>query len=326
MRQVKSQIIRTRINQDWNASRLTAVGISESQVRAANLRIEQFLKAVSRYPVSFNLLSAGPWDGVSVIAIFYKYIQRGRYRRHVLHRIRTNGRVALPLPAKIKAAQEYKPSYSRLLVLRRQLTQTFKGSAVDLDIKNVYAVLGGPSRLDLLALQRYYVFNRYKNLMYLLDLIQVVQITARLGAVPLLGDVISKGLIRNRRKGQRRFIRLIQAVINHARTGAYTQYRPDGWRIELYGKLDGQLRAKRHLLTFGYVSYQDLTEELDYVQRTINTKFGAFGLKLWAHPAEMDTANDPFKGQLLTAGVKQTAKPVRKPHRSKSTAIGRKGK
>ena len=318
--------MRTRVNQDWNASRLTALGISESQVRQANLRIEQFLKAVSRYPVSFSLLSSGPWDGVSVVAIFYKYIQRGRYRRHILHRIRTNGRVALPLPAKIKAAQEYKPNYSRLLILRRQLVQTFKGSTVDLDIKNIYAFLGGSSRLDLLALQRYYVFNRYKNLMYLLDLIQVVQVTARLGAVPLLGDVISKGLIRNRRKGQRHFIRLIQAVINHARTGAYTQYRPDGWRIELYGKLDGQLRAKRHLLTFGYVSYQDLTEELNYVQRTINTKFGAFGLKLWAHPAELDTNTSPFKRQLLTAGIKQTAKLVRKSHRSKAITIGRKGK
>lgn len=323
MRQVKSQAIRTSVIQDWNSTGLSALGVSEAQARQTELRIDQLLKAVSAFPVSFSILSTGIWDGVSVISLFYKYIQRGRYRRHILHQIRTNNQVALSMPNKIKASQGYKLHYLRLARLRRQLGRIFNGIQVDLDIKNVFAFQGNASRLDLLSLQQYYVFNRYKNLMYLLDLIQVVQLTARLGAAPLLADAISKGLIRNRRKGQRRFIRLIQAVINHARSGAFVQYRPDGWRIELYGKLDGQLRAKRHLLTFGHVSYQELPENLDYVQRTINTKFGSFGLKLWVHPSNVDNTSLVQQQLLTPSASSRRPKPKSK---VKKRPVGRKGK
>ena len=316
MRQVKSQTIRTSVIQDWSSTGLSAVGVSETQARQAELRIDQLLKAVSAFPLSFSIISAGIWDGLSIISVFYKYIQRGRYRRHILYRIRSNNQVALSVPNKIKASQNYKPHYFRLARLRRQLKSIFKGAVIDLDIKNIFAFQGASSRLDLLTLQKYYIFNRYKNLMYLLDLIQVVQLTARLGSAPLLGDIISKGLIRNRRKGQRRFIRLIQAVIDHARSGAYGQHRPDGWRIELFGKLDGQLRAKRHLLTFGHVSYQELPEKLDYVQRTISTKFGSFGLKLWVHPAATENPA-VVKQQLLTSVTNRRKAKIRVVRKSK---------
>lgn len=322
MRQVKSQAIRTSVIQDWRSTGLSSVGVSEAQARQAELRIDQLLKSVSAFPISFSIISTGVWDGLSVISTFYKYIQRGRYRRHILHLIHTNNQVALSLPNKIKASQEYKLHYLRLSTLRHQLIRTFNGAQVDLDVKNIFAFQGKASRLDLLTLQKYYVFNRYKNLMYLLDLIQVVQLTARLGAAPLLGDIVSKGLIRNRRKGQRRFIRLIQAVVDHARSGAFTQYRPDGWRLELYGKLDGQLRAKRHLLTFGHVSYQELPENLEYVQRTINTKFGSFGLKLWVHPSTIDNTT-VVQNQLQTPRLQNRTK-TKSHGRHKSK--GRKGK
>ena len=306
MRQVKSQALRTGVNQDWGVSAFAAAGAGKARV----VYIHQLLKAVSRYPVMINYSASTAGSKVSVV--FYKYIQRARYRRSVLHRIRSGIVQAGSLEAKVKQSHGYTFSFARLRTAKLAL-QGFLDSTVSLAVNNVYAIAGGPARLDLMKLQHFYVFNRYKNLLYLLDLIQSVQITGRFGARPLFADVFSKGLIRNRRKGQRRFLRLTQSVINHARETAQVQYRPDGWRMEVYGKLDGQLRAKRHLLTFGHVSYQKLPVPMNYTQRTIDTKFGAFGLKLWT---QIPTISLPMSAQFTTPTL-NSRKPRNKSFRRK---------
>lgn len=293
MRQVKSQAIRTGVNQDWGVS--TFAGQKPAHVRL--LYIHQLLKAVSRYPVTINYSEANAASSVSII--FYKYIQRARYRRSVLHRIRSGAVQNASLETKVKQSQGYAFGFTRASAATAALQQLL-GRSIVLNVSNVYALVGGPARLDLLKVQHYYVFNRYKNLLYLMDLIQSVQIATRFGARPLFADVFSKGLIRNRRKGQRRFLRLTQAVINHARETSQVQYHPDGWRMEIYGKLDGQLRAKRHLLTFGHVSYQKLTVPLNYTQRSIDTKFGAFGVKLWTRVPALTL---PVSGQFRTPSL-----------------------
>lgn len=298
MRQVKSHAIRTGVNQDWGVSAVTATPAGKARLLYAH----QLLKSISGYPVASTYSEAA--EGGTLSAIFYKYIQRARYRRSVLHRIRSGALRSVPLEGKIKQAQGYALGFSRVTVAKAALAR-LTGQSVTVDVANVYALVGGPARLDLLKIQHYYVFNRYKNLLYLLDLIQGVQVAARFGARPLFADVFSKGLIRNRRKGQRRFLRLTQAVINHARETAQVHCRPDGWRLELFGKLDGQLRAKRHLLTFGHVSYQKLPAPLNYTQRTIDTKFGAFGLKLWIRIPNLLL---PSAGQILTPAL-STRKP-----------------
>ncbi len=293
MRQVKSQAIRTGVNQDWGVS----VFLGHAGGKARLLYIHQLLKAVSSYPVNVEYSYSNDVHHVSVV--FYKYIQRARLRRTALHRARNGGLRAASADLKIRQSQGYALNFSRVAVAQAALAKLLDGP-VQLTARNVYSVVGGPARLDLIQLQRYYVFNRYKNLLYLLDLIQSVQVAARFGARPLFADVFSKGLIRNRRKGQRRYLRLVQAVINHARETAQVQCRPDGWRMELYGKLDGQLRAKRHLLTFGHVSYQKLSVPLNYTQRTIDTKFGAFGVKLWIR---LPAVIRPVAGQFVTSAM-----------------------
>jgi hypothetical protein len=273
MRQVKSQALRTGVNQDWGMS-----AYASPVRRTAKLYIKQALKQVSRYPVSISRQQTP--KGVTVSTVFYKYIQRARYRRSVLFLVRSAALKGRSPEAKVMAAQTYGFSFKRLHVVQSAL-EALCGSSVSLSIHNVYAVVDGTMRVDLLSIQRYYVFNRFKNLMYLMDLVQTTQLAVRFGSGSLFADAFSKGLIRNRRKGQRRFLRLAQAVITHARDTTQVQYRPDGWRLELFGKVDGQLRAKRHLLKFGNVSYQKSSQPLNYVQRTVATKFGTFGLKLW---------------------------------------------
>ena len=311
MRQVKSQAIRTGVNQDWGVSAFAG----QKPAHARLLYTHQLLKAVSGYPVSINYTESGATPSVSVV--FYKYIQRARYRRSVLHRIRYGAGQNAPLETKVKQSQGYSFGFTRLSAAKAALQQLL-GREIALNVANVYALVGGPARLDLLKVQHYYVFNRYKNLLYLMDLIQSVQITACFGARPLFADVFSKGLIRNRRKGQRRFLRLTQAVINHARETSQVQYRPDGWRMEIYGKLDGQLRAKRHLLTFGHVSYQKLPVPLNYTQRTVDTKFGAFGVKLWTRVPALAL---PSSGQFRTSSLG-----ARKPRRKFNRRPHKKGK
>ena len=307
MRQVKSQALRTGVNQDWGVSAFRAPGAG----RARLLYIHQLLKSVSRYPVAVAFRATA--DGAEIQATFYKYIQRGRLRRTALHRARSGGGRSLDLNGKIRQSQGYALSFSRVLAAEAALLR-LTGQKTMVEVRNVYATLGGPARLDLLKIQHYYVFNRYKNLLYLLDLVQRTQVAARFGAGPLFADIFSKGLIRNRRKGQRRFLRLVQAVVNHARDTAQVHCRPDGWRLEVYGKLDGQLRAKRHLLTFGHVSYQSLPTPINYTQRTIDTKFGAFGIKLWIRLPAVPVA---AAGQLLTSALA-----ARKPRR---TVVNRRG-
>jgi hypothetical protein len=301
MRQVKSQAIRTGVNQDWGVSAFRGSAAGKARL----LYIHQLLKTVSAYPVNVDYSSVG--GEASISALFYKYIQRARYRRSVLHRIRSGALRARPIDQKIRHSQGYALGFGRIAAAQAALQRLVR-QGITLEIRNVYSVLGGPARLDLLQIQRYYVFNRYKNLLYLMDLIQRTQVAARFGARSLFADVFSKGLIRNRRKGQRRYLRLVQAVINHARETAQVQCRPDGWRVEIYGKLDGQLRAKRHLFTFGYVSYQKLPIPLNYTQRTIDTKFGAFGVKLWIRlPSVALPAAGQFRTPVLT-GRKPRAK------------------
>jgi hypothetical protein len=294
MRQVKSQAIRTGVNQDWGVSAFHGSAAGKARL----LYIHQFLKTVSAYPVNVEYSSVGGEAFVS--ALFYKYIQRARYRRSVLHRIRSGALCARSIDQKVRHSRGYALGFGRVATAQATLQKRLFGQGITLEIRNVYSVIGGPARLDLLQIQRYYVFNRYKNLLYLMDLIQRTQVAARFGARPLFADVFSKGLIRNRRKGQRRYLRLVQAVINHARETAQVQCRPDGWRMEIYGKLDGQLRAKRHLLTFGHVSYQKLSIPLNYTQRTIDTKFGAFGVKLWVR---LPNVTLPVAGQFRTPAL-----------------------
>lgn len=310
MRQVKSQAIRTGVNQEWGGSVLAPIADVCRTERAAELYVQHVLKSVSRYPVSFEFTQTVA-VGSTVASVFYKYIQRGRYRRQALHRARTGGLRARSLPEKTLLAQSYALSHARLMAARTVICRLV-GPSTTVEIRNVYALLGAPMRLDLMAVQHYYTFNRYRNLMYLLDAIQGVQLTTRLGCVALLGDVVSKGLIRNRRKGQRRFVRLLEAVVNHAREKAYVQYRPDGWRIELYGKLDGQLRAKRHLLTFGHVSYQKLPLGLNYTQRSVDTKFGAFGLKMWVRLPEDATLEPSLLRRQASSGQPKLSEGHRK--------------
>jgi hypothetical protein len=217
-------------------------------------------------------------------------------------------------------AQTYTVPFKRLQAAQRALA-SLCGYPVTVNITNIYSLVSGSMRVDLLTIQRYYTFNRFKNLMYMMDLIQTVQLAVRFGTGSLFADAFSKGLIRNRRKGQRRFLRLTQMVIGHARDASQVQYRPDGWRLELFGKVDGQLRAKRHLLKFGSVSYQNGSQPLNYVQRTVATKFGTFGLKLWLRLDEYINASSAswHRGLLSTRSL--TAPAVRGRFRRQSPTV-----
>lgn len=282
MRQVKSQALRTGVNQDWG---VTAAAVPNLE-RAARHHVKQTLKQVSAYPV---VVASATSEGVLAMSVvFYKYIQRARYRRSVLHRVRTE-RLESRRPAeKAARSQRYTLPFSTAAALERQIAR-MTGQETALSVQNVFAVFGDASRLDLLTIQRHYMFQRYKNLMYLADLLQMVQISSRVGSGGLFTDCFSKGLIRNRRKGQRRFLRLVQAAVQYFRNNPANGFRPDGWRVELYGKVDGELRAKRHLLKFGNVSVQSSVDPLNYTQRTVGTKVGTFGLKVWMHlPARTD--------------------------------------
>lgn len=261
--------------------------------------MQQALKGVSRYPVSYSGQQGA--SGLAVSVVFYKYIQRARYRRSVLYLVRSAALKGRHPETKVAAAQRYSLSFKRAQGLQNTLAGQ-AGCPVTLSVANVYSLVSGGSRVDLLSIQRYYVFNRFKNLMYLMDLIQTAQLAVRYEAGPIFADAFSKGLIRNRRKGQRRFLRLVQRVIGHARDTQQVQYRPDGWRLELFGKVDGQLRAKRHLLKFGNLSYQKTPQTLNYVQRTVATKFGTFGLKFWMRLGEYNTTStgDWHQGQFST--------------------------
>lgn len=55
-----------------------------------------------------------------------------------------------------------------------------------------------------------------------------------------------------------------------------------GLKFLISGKLKGKLRAKSYLIERGSVPIQTLSKKIDFSKKTVYTRYGTFGIKLWS--------------------------------------------
>jgi len=55
-----------------------------------------------------------------------------------------------------------------------------------------------------------------------------------------------------------------------------------GMKFLISGKLKGKLRAKSYLIERGSVPIQTLSKNIDFNKKTVYTRYGTFGIKLWS--------------------------------------------
>lgn len=55
-----------------------------------------------------------------------------------------------------------------------------------------------------------------------------------------------------------------------------------GMKFIISGKLKGKLRAKSYLIERGSVPIQTLNKNIDFSKKTVYTRYGTFGIKLWS--------------------------------------------
>lgn len=106
----------------------------------------------------------------------------------------------------------------------------------------------------------------------------------------LRAELISLLVVRLLKKHKRHWlvIRFLRRVVRFY----YAKYKVlSGLKIKVSGKINGRRRKKKRVVLFGSLPLQTFEKDVDYSYRIAVTKFGVFGVKVWA---VISRPNDEF--------------------------------
>lgn len=141
-----------------------------------------------------------------------------------------------------------------------RIKRNTQSSAVTIHVHTVYPHL---------VLNKFYQkFIRVTNQKILF---KIFQIETLINKINLLATFISEQI-----RARIAFQRIIQILLSKIENTSF-----QGIKIQIAGRLSGIEKAKTEWYRNGKIPLNTLTAKIDYTQKTIATKYGSIGLKLW---------------------------------------------
>jgi len=175
---------------------------------------------------------------IAVDGVFYRYIQTARVRGAALKSLK-RGLFGAEAPAKyLEDSKTYAFRTLDIFELQNRLQVLFPQHTVRLSLFNIYSYEGMHCKIDpTLIRDANIVFHAFKrqNILYTLDTLAILIISARFNCPALLADLVSQGLARNIR--QKQFLRLLQVSLKHVQKMQQLSHNLVDCKIAVVGKL-----------------------------------------------------------------------------------------
>lgn len=319
MQQVNPTGLRIGIVQNWNSDKILRNRITLDVAWRSSLPVRYILARHGCYLLNiYTYKLAVSTNAITVVIVYYRYIQRGRLTRHLSRILRRGDAVLAPVLTRIYFTRRiinlrpkskfldnrwlkyylniryfrgwgdfellyFAPSnfiYRRSInyKLQRELIHIYN----DRIFVSTYNVTQFVTTVNPLVFSSYYIFRRFSKLRYLHDLIQIVLISAKLGTTQLLGHILAIGIEKHETKRkQRYFIKIFEKVLDRALSWELVYRKPLDWRVSVYGRLDGHIRRSHTLVRVGRTRYQQLDNLINYSYSISKSKFSTSSVRIW---------------------------------------------